>query len=343
MNNHMKPGIPQGLSLYLDLIRFLSAVVVVLHHTWSMVFPSFPLPWPGHSAVVTFFVLSGYVIAHSAKPELGLRAYAYNRMARVLPVALAATMLSVAISPLAGTTLVVSAGDMSFSWKSLALNMLFLGQSWTDVPPSFNLSFWSLNYEVWYYIIFGLWMYIPNRLFTGLAALIAGPKILLLFPVWLLGVALYKWAPALEKRSARKIFTATIVCALAFIWFDVGIVIRENMRLVWPVAMGFTQGSSQFVGDFLLGIIIAANFMAATNLEMAVLVRIRTTIRFLSSFTFSIYLFHMPFVVLIWNGLVWQHPVLFYASLSLFIVALGQVTERRTNWYRSAFQWRAAS
>lgn len=95
----MKPGITQGLSLYLDLIRFLSAVVVVLHHTWPIVFPSFPLPWPGHSAIVTFFVLSGYVIAHSARPEVGLRAYAYNRIARILPVTLAAMMLSVAISP----------------------------------------------------------------------------------------------------------------------------------------------------------------------------------------------------------------------------------------------------
>lgn len=339
----MKPGIAQGLSLYLDLIRFLAAVVVVLHHTWSLVFPSFPLPWPGHSAVVTFFVLSGYVIAHSARPELGLRSYAYNRMARILPVALPAIMLSVAISPLAGTSLVPSAGDMSFSWKSLVLNMFFLGQSWTDVPPSFNSPFWSLNYEVWYYIIFGLWMYVPNRLFTGLAAFIAGPKILLLFPVWLLGVALYKWSPILEKGRATKIFVVTTICTLAFFWFDVGIAIREPMKLMWPVAMGFTQGSSQFVGDFLLGLIIAANFMAVKNLEMTTLARFKSTIRFLSSFTFSTYLFHMPFVVLIWNGLIWRNPIVFYASLSIFILALGQVTERRTNWYRSAFRWRVAS
>lgn len=69
----MNGKIPAGLSLYLDAVRFLAALVVLLHHTWPLLFPDFPLPWPGHSAVVVFFVLSGYVIAHASRPELGFR------------------------------------------------------------------------------------------------------------------------------------------------------------------------------------------------------------------------------------------------------------------------------
>jgi len=53
-------------------------------------------------------------------------------------------------------------------------------------------------------------VYAPNRLFTVLAALIAGPKILLLLPVWLIGVALYKFMPVLTHRRAAQIFVASV-------------------------------------------------------------------------------------------------------------------------------------
>ena len=336
----MKRTIPAGLSLYLDIVRYLAAMAVVFHHTWPLIFPEFPLPWPGHSAVVVFFVLSGYVITHASRPELGLRGYAQYRMARILPVAIVAMLLSVAISQLSSTTPVPNGGVMAFSWESLGLNMLFLAQSWMDVSPSYNPPFWSLNYEVWYYIIFGIWVYTKNRILTLLAVLIAGPKILLLLPVWLLGVGLYKWTPVLGRRQAAPIFIASVVVGLAFVWFDVAVHIREAMKILWPVAMGFTGGSGLFVGDFLLGLIVTANFMAASSLDMKGLFRFETPIRYLSSFTFSTYVLHMPLVILIWNGLGVRNATAFYALLALLIFVLGQLTERQTKFYRSALQWR---
>lgn len=334
----MRAKIPEGLSIYLDVTRFFAASVVLLHHTWSLVFPRFPLPWPGHSAVVVFFVLSGYVITHASRPGIGLRTFIQHRMARILPVAIGSLLLSICLFPLANTEAIPNSGSMAFSWQNIGINAIFLGQSWVDIAPTFNAPFWSLNYEVWYYIIFGAWLFAPSKLLVIPFALIAGPKILLLLPVWLLGVALYKWMPTLKPASAGWLFASTVITGLAFFWFDVSIHIRESMKATWPVAMSYTQGSNQFVGDFLLGLIVAANFTAAASLRMTTLQKLHVPVRYLSSFTFSIYVFHMPLTVLLWNGLAIHNAIGFYTGLALLIYCLGELTERRTGFYRALLQ-----
>lgn len=334
----MKGTIPPGFSLYLDTVRFLAAIVVLLHHTWPLVFPQLPLPWPGHSAVVVFFVLSGYVITHASRPELGVRLYAQHRAARILPVSLAAILLSICISPIVGTTPIPYSGPMEFNALNALLNAVFLGQSWVDIAPPFNPPFWSLNYEVWYYIIFGAWIYAPNRLIAVAAAVLAGPHILLLLPVWLLGVALYRWMPILDPRYARMIFISSAFAGLTYFWFDVAVQIREAMKNAWPVAMSFTHGSGMFIGDFLFGLIIAANFAAAASLKMRILYWFQAPIKYLSSFTFSAYVFHMPLTILIWNGVGARGVIAFYSLLALTIFAFGQLTERQTKFYRAVLQ-----
>lgn len=334
----MKRQIPHGFSLYLDTVRFLAAVVVLLHHTWPLLFPRFPVPWPGHSAVVVFFVLSGYVITHASRPGLDFRVYAQHRMARILPVTLAALALSYCISPVAGTNPLPFSGPMEFVGLNAVLNALFLGQSWVDIAPPFNPPFWSLNYEVWYYIIFGTWVYAPSRLYAAIAAAVAGPHILLLMPVWLLGVALYKWMPVIDHARAKNIFIGSAIAGLAYIWFDVSVQIREGMKTLWPVAMSLTHGSGMFVGDFLFGIIVTANFTAAASLRMRILFPAQSMIKYLSSFTFSAYVFHMPLVIFLWNGVGVHEAIAFYPLLTLTIFAFGQLTERQTKFYRSILQ-----
>jgi peptidoglycan/LPS O-acetylase OafA/YrhL len=334
----MKQRIPDGLSVYLDLVRFIAASVVVLHHTWPLVIPRFPLPWPGHSAVVVFFVLSGYVIAHASRPEQGFREYAYRRMARVMPVTSAALLLSAVIAPIAGLNEVPNGGSMLFKWQNLWTNFIFLGQSWADVAPPYNPPYWSLNYEIWYYIIFGAWAYFPNRWITIAAVIIAGPKIMLLFPVWLTGVFIYKKMPKLEASCALQLFFATMVFGLILVWFDVAVHIREYMKVAWPSVMRFTGGSGMFVGDFLLGIAVALNFIAAANLEMTPVLRHEALIRKFSGFTFSTYLFHMPLTILIWNGFDIHTFYLYYPLLATGIFALGQITEQKTGFYQALLQ-----
>jgi hypothetical protein len=82
------PGMHPGLSFYLDLIRFISALEVFLYHIGLARF--------GHEAVIVFFVLSGYVISYTAKNnDRTIGRYAISRFTRVYSVALPALVGSV--------------------------------------------------------------------------------------------------------------------------------------------------------------------------------------------------------------------------------------------------------
>jgi peptidoglycan/LPS O-acetylase OafA/YrhL len=85
------------------------------------------------------------------------------------------------------------------------LSVLFLGQSWNlTVTPLSNGPYWSLCHEVWYYVIFGIIAFDTNRTrrigLACAAAMIAGPRILLMSTVWLVGLAFYR----LTKHVAPK-------------------------------------------------------------------------------------------------------------------------------------------
>jgi peptidoglycan/LPS O-acetylase OafA/YrhL len=339
-----KKNFDPGLSIYLDLMRFLAATVVLLSHTWSLVFPDFPVPWPGHSAVVIFFVLSGYVIGHvSDRPGTTARVYARHRAARILSVSLPALLLAIAIAPFVGTHPIHAAGDLSMDgatfWRSIWINMFFLGQVWTNnIFPPYNVPFWSLTYEVWYYAIFGAWKFGGSKrvLLTLIVAAMAGPLILLMMPVWLLGVALSRRMPRLSQGQALALFAATLVLGFAFFWTNFSINFRQSLAGVFPDFIASLNGSNQFVGDFLLGLIVSAHFIAVASLGgyLNPLLRAAAAIRTLASFTLSSYLYHLPLTVLLWNGLGVRSPALFYCLLFAGIVVLGSFTERQLPFYR---------
>jgi peptidoglycan/LPS O-acetylase OafA/YrhL len=339
----MKRAIPSGFSIYLDLLRVGAAALVVLSHVWPLVMPGHPVPWPGHAAVVIFFVLSGFVIAHAAQPGLGLGRYARHRIARIYPVALSAALLSVAVAAVVPVDGVHFVGARGSDLQDIIVNMLFLGQSWQDVPLPYDAPFWSLNYEVWYYIIFGLACYGRSRWLLAGALLLAGPKILLLMPVWLLGVLLYRRMPTLDRNRAMLLFLVSAAAGVVFLELGLGIRIREALRVPFPLLIASAEGSNECVGDFLLGVIVALNFAAAYSLRLHLLLPLGNAVRYLSSMTFSMYLFHMPLTLLIWNGLGVHSVPLFFGLLFAGVALLAELTERRTGWYRDLpGRWMAA-
>ena len=344
---------PASLSLYLDLVRFLAATAVLLFHLWPQWFPSFPLPWPGHAAVIVFFVLSGYMIAHAAhQPGTTAGTFIRHRAARILSVALPALLLSVAIAPLAGTTPIHSSGPMQFDalsfWGRIGASLLFIGQSWNlMLTPPYNPPYWSLCYEVWYYAMYGLWMFAPRRWRLPavlLAALCAGPKILLLAPVWLLGVLVWHLRHRLPSSAAAPVFFGCMMAAFLLFWFDVGVLLRERMLAHWPQASQRLNESALFLGDYLMGIAVAGNFLGAAALgqRMRALFRLDQAIRLAASYTFSIYLYHMPLAILLWNGFELRSPLLFIPSLLVLLLLLGACTERQLPLCRRVLQRAAA-
>jgi len=338
---------PATLSLYLDLVRFLAAVAVLLFHLWPQLFPGLPLPWPGHAAVIVFFVLSGFMIAHAAhQPGATARSYLQHRAARIMSVALPALLLSLVVAPLAGTATLHSSGPMTFSAADflgrIAASLLFIGQSWSlALAPPYNPPYWSLCYEVWYYLIYGAWMFARGRWrlpVALLAALCAGPKILLLAPVWLLGVLVWRWRGKLPAGSTAPLFWGSIAAALLLFWFDVGAALRNRMAAQWPHFIPWLNESGMFVGDYLLGLAVAVNFLAASSMDRRLrpLFRLGTLTRLAASYTFSIYLYHMPLAILLWNGFGLRSPLLFIPTLAVCLLLLGSLTERQLPLYRRA-------
>lgn len=344
----MRKPIDRGLSIYLDLARVIAAALVLMQHVWPLISLGMQFPWPGHEAMIVFFVLSGYVIAYTASaPTVSLNTYAVNRAARILSVAIPALLLSAFIALLPAGPNIVYAEPMKYEAEQFLfatiINAIFLGQSFGwNISPPLNGPFWSICYEVWYYVIFATWMYSSTRwriVLTAIALMVAGLKILALLPVWLLGVWLFHRMPHLTHRQAVVLFIASSAAAFAFYWFGASHLIRDALRAASPNFVDSLRGSNQFIGDFILGLIVTANFVAVASLGAytQVLIKHEKRIRYASSYTLSIYLYHMPLTVLIWNGLGVHHAAGFLLLLSAFIVVLGMLTERRIKFFRTLF------
>jgi len=360
-----------ALSIYLDLVRFGAALVVVLAHAWPVVEPRHPLPWPGHHAVVVFFVLSGIVITHATtKRAIDAREYAVHRLARLWSVAVPALLLGAAVCQIDGLewaddTALLSAGFGKLLARSFA-NLAFMAQVWgVDAQPPLNAPFWSLNYEAWYYVLFGIWLYVPGRL--RLACLLAvaavvGPRILLLLPIWLMGVAVYRLAPSVRvaradatavagppvDAAARRrreaaglaVFLLTMVLALAWIQGDLSSRLRALIDVRWPDLSASLHASSMFAGDSALGVIVSLHFAAVPSLGRFArpLLWLQRPIRVAASYTLSAYLYHMPLLVLLWSGLGLQSRWV-YLPLAILIVGLGRVTEHQLAAAQALLRW----
>lgn len=100
--------------------------------------------------------------------------------------------------------------------------LAFMNEAWgLHLIPGSNVPFWSLRYEAVYYAIFGAWYYGSGatRLLGCLVlAALAGPRILSLFPLWLMGCA----ASHISRRyrigrpAGWAGFILTAVAALVF-------------------------------------------------------------------------------------------------------------------------------
>lgn len=347
-------------SLYLDLVRVCAALLVVSYHAHYYTPGVLPFTNFGHDAVVIFFVLSGYVIAYvTGTRERTLTRYTVSRLSRLMSVvvpALALTVIADAIGRASDGAVIYErvmgyAGDWPVIRVLSALT--FTAELWfVSIVTLSNNAFWSLSFEFWYYVIYACWVFVPGRgryVATAVACLIVGPKILLLFPLWLMGVWLYRtsfgrdWKPI----PALVIFVGSLTLYLTL--KDVGALQALN-QAVWdvigPRAVHYLPYARFFPGDYVVGLCIVANFAALRALAPRIDVPgvIDRAIRLAAGFTFSIYLYHYP-LLLFWGAVLWNRvpdSLLSLCAVSLtfvVIVALGLVTEWRKEPVRRWFTW----
>lgn len=303
-------GMSREFSLYLDAVRFLAALLVVLYHAnlrWLTAEP-LPLSAYGHAAVMVFFVLSGYVISYiHARRENTPAEYWASRLSRfyslAIPVVLATPLLD-----LAGAALnpAIYAGTTTHDMAPLRIvtSLAWLNEVWFVSIMSFsNVPYWSLCYEMWYYILFAVCVFTTGRrrwLLLAACALVVGPKILLLAPVWVLGVVLHRWQrlQRLPFGAGLALFAGSCIAFGLFQHHDLTAQGSEWLRRLVGDALHRQLTFSKFVlTDYPLALIIAANFAGCRAIAPAfgrLLLPCEKPVRWLAGYTFSLYLMHQP-------------------------------------------------
>lgn len=299
----------RAFSLYLDVVRFVAALLVLLYHANWIYRPGILFTSLGHEAVVIFFVLSGFVIAYVADTrEQDFRGFMVARGARILSVAIPAIILTGMLDA-AGYQINASVYPEDYRAWDLPLirvitSTLFLNEIWLlGIQLFTNVPYWSLNYEVWYYVLFGILFFYKgkgSRIVFVLVCILLGPKILLLLPVWWLGVWIYRsdYLARMPEWLAWVCLAISIAGGYWYVHVNLGQLGWDYLKNLLGAELHLQLSfSRQFITDYYLGLVLAFHFVGLRVLLAridSVPRSLEKCIRYLAGATFSIYLFHQP-------------------------------------------------
>jgi peptidoglycan/LPS O-acetylase OafA/YrhL len=301
----------------LDLSRWLAAFLVVIEHLRSMMFADYGtrgaegitgkffyfLTGFGHSAVMVFFVMSGFlvggkVLERLAQENFSWQKYGVDRISRLYAVYLLALLLGCALD-YSGYHHFNQFGlyDQTFPGQIAVINHNFhqnltapvfainLAMCQTILGPVFgsNGPLWSLANEFWYYlagpILFLL--FFKKKAGARMLGVIGLAGIVLFLPasiliyalVWLLGAALYFF-------NGRRLVPLWISLGLFAASFSIA-------RMQWITV--------PYMADFLIGISFALVINSATGYSRRL--PGNNLSRRAAGFSYSVYLCHFPFLI----------------------------------------------
>lgn len=357
----MKLTLPNHFSVYLDLIRVIAAAVVVLSHypisSWQAdITNRFNI---AYDAVIVFFVLSGYVITYAtAERESDPVSFISSRAARILPTAIASVILSLCLM-LLGAWLRPDLYPEAFQLNSIpfhtAISFLFLGEIWwLHVTPFGNGPYWSLTFEVWCYVFFGI-LYFCRGWYRAasifLLLIVAGPKLIILLPIWFAGSICYHF-------SGRRLARSSILNLAFFAPAIAYLLIQLNLPRDWSYYYVGSQlesllgegleGAANFGWGYILTILFSIHLYAAYHspsiLSPLNNKRVSHIIKLLASYTFSLYIFHYPLIIFFRaivgrsaDGYDLTSRVIVYTLTLVTVWLLAHLFEFRKNYYRRAF------
>lgn len=335
-------GVP---SLFLDCLRIIASFVVFWGHAYDQWHTKIGydynrIDW-GHSAVIVFFVLSGYVIAHTTtRNNRGPKQYAQARLSKLYSVVLPALIITALVE------CTVRMLDPSLaqhyirnaSWLRYVLTSFFLNEVWFfSAAPPINGPLWSLSFEFWYYVVFGLFLYCKSKrlwLFPLLACLIAGPKILLMMPIWLMGNMAYRLENPLKHKNSSWILVSAALCLA---------VILVPVLPSYPARLGAAPlfFAGQFITDYAIGLFIALALWLLPETKEATEgndSKAAKRFRQFADLTFPLYVLHEPFLVLfraIWPARLADEAQMWMAIVLVFMacMSIGHIMElNRYKW-----------
>lgn len=344
-------------SLYLDVVRFSAAAMVFLTHAsyvkWSGGF-LWQFQGLGPRAVDVFFVLSGFVIAYVTDGrEADVRTYACSRLARIYSVALPALIFTFAFNTIGqslDTAPYVSANDPGHATSlwALAANLTFVNEIWNQhIVFGTNEPYWSLGFEVWYYIIFGLFLFGPRRwrwLCTFGALAVAGPKIAILFPLWLLGAGCYRFVKT--KQLPQRLGVVAYLGSLLGFALYLKFFSHDGAQAFDPLTFDVKR-LSVYLDNYATGLLFALHLIGFDSFSETLrpfLDKYAKQIRWVAGATFSLYLFHQPIIELLVAACRFppasteMRMIVFLGTPSI-VLLLAELTERRKEAWRRLFSW----
>jgi peptidoglycan/LPS O-acetylase OafA/YrhL len=187
-------------------------------------------------------------------------------------------------------------------WHAVS-SLLFLNQSWlNEADLVLNNPYWSLCYEVWFYVIFGAWYFAKAWHRVGLvafASLVAGPSVLMLMPIWLMGAWLAKsqqYKSHMPQTTAWLAFLGPLALIVFIKFSKLDSSIQHNLYQLIP---GYWRldNSQRFVTDFLIGAALCLHIASFSSLPIMFqkwFERFQGLWATLAGFSFTLYLFHRP-------------------------------------------------
>ena len=338
-------------SIFLDCLRIVAALTVLYIHAFNQWFPTRAhnenTPGePSHAAVIVFFVLSGYVIAHTtiSKHRSAVQ-YMHARLTRLCAVVIPALLITALIQLIIKNVnlQLLLTHSRGFDGIRYLMSGLFVNEIWffSSAPP-LNISLWSLSFEFWYYVIFGLCLYRAKGWKSGLmvlaACLIAGPKILLMMPIWIAGYIAYSLPrPVIRKNMAWIIVLLFLLVGWLAITFVPAIPYKIGYKPLYY--------ANQFFTDWLIGLFVAgALWVLPEGLKSGADFKWSGTFRVIADLTFPLYVLHFPLLIL-WQCL-FGHKLndttqLWEAIIAVLFISglLGFLMEKQRLVWSQFFNW----
>jgi peptidoglycan/LPS O-acetylase OafA/YrhL len=345
------------MSWYINLIRGLAAIIVLIDHARIEFFSQGFLFGPriSHEMVIVFFVLSGFLTSNALdRSSISLQSFFIARFSRIASVAYPALLLTITcdfIGRSLNPNLYEIVARSEGYWVRILLNFWFLAQSGPfAAAPGSNSPFWYLNYQVWFYILFCIWVFAVNprkRAFLLLIGVgLAGPKILALFPTFFAGILAYK----LGTRFKLPISISLLLTALTYVLLAL-ILTGNAASWGYPSYLQIKPPlfwSTQYSSDIALGFIIAIHILAFDQVmnymplnKLPKFLTIPTN--YVSDRSFSLYAFHMPLLYLASVSIPYDksndvHVFLVILSVVFVVLVLYEFTENKRNYWRAATQ-----
>jgi len=354
------------LSFWLDVVRGLAAMVVLVGHARAQLFGSyfrgfggvpdvvakvfFVLFGMGTQAVICFFVMSGVLIAPrfldpARYTPRYLRDYAIARVVRLWVVAIPALVLSAIVANLAmwyfGASTWALGNQCAPEAKDLLVNLAFLHKAFFPTICS-NAAYWSIHNEFFYYM---LWPALAIALMGGHSRLRLASVVFLIVVVGALAAN-----DPLDYHSTLVLFPVWLCGGLclamprprgsAWLWGTLSLVavIVPNL-LPWK--------GTWFLEDMAIAVTLSFFFRSVRDVEEHPPQWLVSLAKWAANISFSLYLTHVIFLNLLRTyleyGLGISMPfrgftplsVSVYVGLVGFVVAFGHlfylVFEKRTD------------